>query len=168
MGNTAWVNQLTYAPIGATRDGQLPPGYRHLLYRVLLGRGADLERRAGEAVVTFAMHRAIGARVTASGERAAPGVRVTVAFGPLRAPCEVVWASPTGFGYGTLAGHPAAGEEAFQVLRDEQDRVWFTVTAFSRPAGLLMRLGGPLTVVFQRAYARLCGRALRRICTVKP
>jgi uncharacterized protein (UPF0548 family) len=168
VGNTARVSQLTYAPIGATRDGQLPPGYRHLHYRLLLGSGADLQRRAGEAVVTFGMHRATGARVDASGARAAPGVRVTVRLGPLRAPCEVVWASPTGFGYGTLTGHPAAGEEAFQVVRDEQDRVWFTVTAFSRPAGRLMRLGGPVAVLFQHAYARLCGRALRRLCTVKP
>lgn len=168
MGNTARVSDLTYAPIGATRDGRLPPGYRHLHYRLLLGTGADLERLAGEAVVTFRMHRATGTRVSASGERAAPGVRVTVGLGPLRAPCEVVWASPAGFGYGTLAGHPAAGEEAFQVLRDEQDRVWFTVTAFSRPAGALMRAAGPLAVVFQHAYARLCGRALRRLCTVNP
>lgn len=168
MGNTALVSQLTYAPIGATRDGQLPPGYRHLRYRLLLGSGADLEQRAGEAVVTFGMHRATGARIMASGGRAAPGVRVTVGLGPLRAPCEVVWADSTGFGYGTLAGHPATGEEAFQVSRDEQDRVWFTVTAFSRPAGLLMRLGGPAAVLFQHGYARLCGRALRRLCTVNP
>jgi uncharacterized protein (UPF0548 family) len=65
-----------------------------------------------------------------------------------------------------LHGHPASGEEAFIVTHEPHDRVWFTVTAYSRPAGLLMRLGGPFAVVFQHAYARLCGRALKRICTV--
>lgn len=161
------MSDLTYAPIGATRDGKLPPGYRQLRYRMVLGTGADLERRAAEAVVTFRMHRAAGARISSSGARAAPGVRVTVGLGPLRAPCEVVWASPAGFGFGTLAGHPASGEEAFRVHRDEQDRVWFTVTAFSRPATPLMRAAGPLAVLLQHAHARWCGRALRRLCTVK-
>jgi uncharacterized protein (UPF0548 family) len=162
------VKELTYAPVGGTREARLPAGYRHLRYRVLLGTGADLYRRAAEAVVTFRMHRATGARIDASGPRAQPGVRLTVRLGPLRAPTEVVWVSDGGFAYGTLPGHPASGEEAFEVTRDDQDRVWFTVTAFSRPAGLLMRLGGPLAVLFQLTYARLCGRALRRLCTVKP
>ncbi len=162
------MSDLTYAPIGATRDDPLPPGYRHLRYRLLLGTGAELHRRAAEAIVTFRMHRATGARITASGPRAEPGVRLTVGLGPLRAPTEVVWISDGGFAYGTRPGHPATGEEAFEVTLDAQDRVWFTVTAFSRPAGLLMRLGGPLAVVFQHAYARLCGRALRRLCTVSP
>lgn len=166
------MSDLTYAPVGATRTGELPPGYRHLFYRTPLGSGAEIYRRAGEAVLTFRMHRATGARVRASGPRAEPGTRVTIGLGPVRAPCEVVWTvgdeRRTGFGYGTVAGHPAAGEEAFLVEHDERDRVWFTVTAYSRPAGRLMRLGGPVAVVFQHLYARLCGRALKRLCTVNP
>jgi uncharacterized protein (UPF0548 family) len=162
------VSDVTYAPVGATRTGDLPPGFRHLHYRTPLGSGAELYRRAGEAVLTFAMHRATGARVQTTAPRAAPGVQLTVGLGPLHAPCEVIWASGAGFGYGTRRGHPASGEEAFLVEHDERDRVWFTVTAYSRPAGALMRLGGPVAVVFQHVYARLCGRALKRLCTVNP
>jgi uncharacterized protein (UPF0548 family) len=166
------VTDVTYAPVGATRTGVLPPGYRHLHYRTPLGTGAELFQRAGEAVVTFRMHRAIGARVRTEAARAAPGVLLTLVAGPLRAPCEVVWQEfddgRAGFGYGTRPGHPASGEEAFLVEHDERDRVWFTVTAYSRPASAAMRLGGPLAVVFQHAYARLLGRALKRLCTVKP
>ena len=165
------MSQLTYSPVGRTRTGERPPGFRYVFYRTYLGTGTDLQRRAGEAVVTFAMHRATGARVTASAATAVPGVRLTVGAGPLRVPCEVVWSSlhgdRIGFGYGTLPGHQASGEEAFFVERDERDRVWFTVLAYSRPARLLMRLGGPGAVVAQHAYARLCGRALKRLCTVK-
>lgn len=122
--------------------------------------------------MTFRMHRATGARVVASAPSAEPGVRLTVGAGPLTVPCEVVWSVSDerriGFGYGTLPGHQASGEEAFVVERDERDRVWFTVTAYSRPARPLMRLGGPVAVVLQHAYARVCGRALKRLCTVNP
>jgi uncharacterized protein (UPF0548 family) len=149
----------------------MPPGFRHLYFRMPLGTGEDLYRRAGEAVLTFRMHRATGARITTTAGRAAPGVRLTVGAGPLSVPCEVVWASSdgrrTGWGYGTRPGHQASGEEAFIVEHDDRDRVWFVVRAYSRPARALMRLGGPMAVVFQHLYARLCGRALKRLCTVK-
>lgn len=163
---------MTYSPVGGTRTGLRPPGFRHLSYRVFLGSGEDLFLRAGDAVLSFAMHRATGASVTASADDAAPGVRVTLGFGPLHVPCEVIWSEKSGqragFGYGTLAGHQASGEESFVVTLEPHGRVWFTVTSYSRPARLLMRLGGPFAVVFQHAYARLCGRALKRICTVNP
>ena len=165
------MTDVTYAPVGGTRTGDMPPGFRHLFFRMPLGTGDDLYRRAGEAVLTFRMHRATGARITTTADRAAPGVRLTVGAGPLSVPCEVVWASAddrqTGWGYGTLPGHQASGEEAFIVEHDERDRVWFVVRAYSRPARVLMRLGGPMAVVFQHLYARLCGRALKRLCTVK-
>jgi uncharacterized protein (UPF0548 family) len=170
VGKTWRVSELTYAPVGRTLTGDLPPGFRHLRYRTYLGDGDELFRRCAEDVLTFAMHRATGATVRADADRAAPGVRLTVGAGPLRVPCEVVWAveEPTraGWGYGTLPGHQAAGEEAFQVVRAEHGRVWFTVTAYSRPARLPMRLAGPAAVLVQQAYARLCGRALKRIGTV--
>jgi uncharacterized protein (UPF0548 family) len=170
VGKTARVSELTYVPVGATRTGDLPPHYRHLRYRLLLGAGDDLYRRAGEAIVTFGMHRATGATVKTDGDRADPGVRLRIGAGPLTVPCEIVWTAHderrTGFGYGTLPGHQASGEEAFLAERDAGGRVWFTVTAYSRPARLAMLVAGPLAEVAQRLYARQCGRALRRVCTV--
>jgi uncharacterized protein (UPF0548 family) len=170
-GTLVRVTEVTYPHVGFTRTGRLPAGYRHLRHRTLLGVGEHVLTRAGEAVLSFRMHRAIGVRITADAGRAAPGVLLTVGIGPLRAPCEVVWTvedgDRVGFAYGTRPGHPAIGEEAFLVERDEQDRVWFTVTAFSRPAGTLMRVAGPFGVGFQHAFARACGLALRRLTTVK-
>jgi uncharacterized protein (UPF0548 family) len=164
------VTELTYAPIGRTRTGDLPPGFRHLRHRTYLGHGDEVFRRSAEAVLTFAMHRAIGATVRPTAERAAPGVRLTIGKGPLHVPCEVVWAvddpDRAGWGYGTLPGHQASGEEAFEVIRAPYGRIWFAVTAYSRPARLPMRAAGPVAVLAQQAYARLCGRALRRIGTV--
>lgn len=163
------MQSLTYPEVGATRDGTLPAGYRHLHYRTPLP--ADGFDAAAEAVLTWRMHRAAGVRIDTDADRAAPGVRLTVGVGVgplrLRAPCKVVWAGSdgdrAGFGYGTLPGHPARGEEAFVVERDDAGRVWFTVTAFSVPAGLLMRSAGPFARLFQLLYARQCGAALRRV-----
>ena len=167
------MTDLTYAEVGATRHGPLPSGYRHLRYRTYLGR--DVFTQAGDAILTFRMHRATGARVTTDAARAAPGVRLRIGAGagPLAftVPCEVVWVVDderrAGFGYGTLPGHQARGEEAFVVERDEHGRVWFGVTAFSTPARLPMRLGGPASRLAQQVYARLLGRALKRLCPAK-
>jgi uncharacterized protein (UPF0548 family) len=162
--------KLTYAEVGATRAEPLPAGYRHLHRRTRVGTGARAFAAAGEAVVTFAMHRASGARIRAGGDRALPGVRLTVGLGPFTVPCQVVYAvdepGRAGFGYGTLAGHQLRGEEAFVVERDAQDRVWFHMISFSRPARWAARLGGPLTVVFQHLYARRCGHSLKRLVAV--
>lgn len=160
------MSQFSYAEVGATRQEPLPRGYRHLHYRTELGR-ADFAA-AADAILTFRMHRGTGARIRATADRAAPGVRIGVGLGPLTVPCAVVWAADgadlAGFGYGTLPGHQARGEESFTVERDAQGRVWFAVTAFSVPARLPMRLAGPLAVLGQHGYARLCGWSLRRLC----
>ncbi|GIE70075.1 DUF1990 family protein [Actinoplanes palleronii] len=164
------MTRLTYPEIGQTRTGALPDGYRHLRYRTRLGSGEAVFAAAGEAVVTFRMHRATGARVRTDAGRATPGGQLSIGLGPVSAPCEVVWVAQEddkiGFGYGTLPGHPATGEEAFVVERDERGGVWFSVTAFSRPASTLMKLAGPFAVLVQQVYARRCGQVLRRLGTV--
>jgi uncharacterized protein (UPF0548 family) len=166
------VTTFTYPQVGATRRRPLPARYNHLRYRTLIGEGDEVFRAAGEAVLTFRMHRAIGARIRSSADRAAPGVRVTVTLGPFTVPNEVVYTvdepGRAGFGYGTLPGHQEQGEEAFLVERDTEGRVWFQVIAFSRPARWPTIVAGPIAVLAQHAFARLCGRALRRLCTVKP
>jgi uncharacterized protein (UPF0548 family) len=159
------MSAFTYAEVGATRHEPLPPRYNHLHYRTELGR--DDFAAAAAAILTFGMHRGTGAKIRASAERAAPGVRLTVGLGPLSVPCEVVYTieeeNRAGFGYGTLPGHVASGEEAFLVTRDAQGRVRFSVTAFSRPVRWPMIVAGPAAVLGQRLYARACGAALKRL-----
>ncbi len=164
---------FTYREVGATRRdaGSPPAGFHPLRVRTRLGSGRGVQRRAGQAVLEWRMHRAVGVRVRANAPEAEPGVAVTVGLGagPLRlnAPCRVVWtlreADRAGFAYGTLAGHPSCGEEAFLVERLPDDSVWLTVTAFTRAARWYTRATGPLTRAAQRAYARRCGRVLRRL-----
>ena len=165
--------RLTYREVGATRDpGTLPPpGYHLLRVRTRIGTGSGVLSRAGQAVLDWRMHRAVGVSVDASAAEAAPGVEVVVGLGVgswrLRAPCEVVWTvreeDRVGFGYGTLSGHPESGEESFVVERDPDGTVWLTVTAFSRPTRWYLRAAGPLARAGQHAYARRCGLVLRRL-----
>lgn len=160
------MSELTYPEVGATREGTLPVGYWHLHYRSSLG--PVMLPAAAEALMTWQVQRGAGLRVTASAPRAATGVRVTTRLVPgLSAPCQVVWTvaeeGRVGYGYGTLTGHPFAGEESFVVSRAGDGRVWLTVTSFSRPVRWYLRAAGPVTRLLQQVFARRCARALRRL-----
>jgi uncharacterized protein (UPF0548 family) len=168
---TAEYAGLTYPEVGATREATSPAGYRHLHQRIHLGEGTAVMTSAARALLTWRMHEAMGVRVQASAPRATAGVTVLTrpGVGPLRlaAPCRVIWAEETprraGFGYGTMRGHPLRGEEAFVVTLDPDNRVWFDIRSFSRPARWYVRLASPAVPLLQRAYAHRCGAVLRRL-----
>ncbi|MFD3546571.1 DUF1990 family protein [Streptomyces sp. NPDC058655] len=160
---------VNYPDRGATARRPLPAGYHHLHHRTRVGDGRAAFEAAGTAVTTFLAHRTSGMGVRTDVGAARPGARVEVGIGlgPLRitAPCQVIWTAyepaRIGFAYGTLDGHPECGEESFLVERDAEDRVWFTVTAFSRPNRWYTRLAGPVVPFLQLRYARRLGRHVR-------
>jgi uncharacterized protein (UPF0548 family) len=177
--------RFNYDAVGSTRYDETPAGYHRLEHRILLGRGDQVFRRAGEALLTWRMHRAAGLPMKATDTPAVIGtntlgrlgaglllgrLRTTTALGlvGLPVPCRVVWTvdeqDRTGFGYGTLQGHPASGEESFVVSR-EPDGVYLTVRAYSRPATWYARLGGPATRAGQQYTASRYANALRRLAT---
>ncbi|WP_059013161.1 DUF1990 family protein [Streptomyces specialis] len=175
-GTEGHTDGFTYPHVGATRDGGAgaalpPPGFHLLRRRTRLGTGPAARDAAGRALLEWRMHRGVGMTVEADAAEAAPGVEVTVGIGVgplrLRAPCRVVWVvrepDRIGFAYGTLSGHPEAGEEAFVVERLPDDSVWLVVTAFSRPSAWYARAAGPVGRAGQRLVARGYGRALRRV-----
>jgi uncharacterized protein (UPF0548 family) len=162
--------ELTYPHVGATREmAAVPAGYRYVERRGLLGTGAATFEAAKAALRDWRMFRAAGLGVRTAAPVVAVGVEVAVGLGagPARlwAPCRVVWVDDEpdrfAFGYGTLPGHPASGEEAFVVTREQDGRVWFEVRAFSRPATWYARLGGPATRAAQRWMAGRYLRAMR-------
>ncbi|MCI0688052.1 MAG: DUF1990 domain-containing protein [Sporichthyaceae bacterium] len=163
---------LSYPEVGATAGGpdRLPAGYRRLHRTATLGSGPDTFAAAGDALLSWRMHERAGLIVLASAPTATEGAVVVtkVGFGPLRisAPSRVVYeiAEPTrrGFAYGTLAGHPEQGEEAFVVELLADQRVTVTVTAFSRPARWFTRLGGPLARLIQDRVTDRYLASLRR------
>ncbi|MGP3988218.1 DUF1990 family protein [Streptomyces sp. 3N207] len=168
---TAQQPAFSYTPVGRTAHRVTPPGFHPLCVRTRLGAGEAAFTAASLALLEWRMHRAMGVRVETDAERAAPGVRVTVGLGVGRlrvyGPCRVVWTvveeRRAGWAYGTLPGHPERGEEAFLVEHAEDDRVWLTVWAYSRPAVWWTRAAGPVVRVLQRLYAHRCGQVLRRL-----
>ncbi|MBO3742545.1 DUF1990 family protein [Actinoplanes flavus] len=143
--------KVTYTQVGATREAVLPAGYKHVRRDVDIGAGGETFDRAVTALLHWRMHRAAGIGVTAAGP-ATPGQPVLLRFGvaaPVRVIYRVDLPDRQGFAYGTLPGHPECGEEAFLVHLTGSGRVRFRITAFSRPATLLARLGGPVTGLIQ-------------------
>ncbi|MEX1080335.1 MAG: DUF1990 domain-containing protein [Homoserinimonas sp.] len=97
-----------------------------------------------------------------------PGVtaKLSIPVGRLRigAPCRVVYIvdekDRKGFAYGTLAGHPESGEEAFLVERTDDGSVWLTIRSFSRPANWAWWLAAPFLRIAQSVYTRRYFKAL--------
>jgi uncharacterized protein (UPF0548 family) len=156
---------FTYDEIGRTA-GILPEGFSHLRETRVL-RSVDLES-ATRALMSWQLHTRAGLRVSASGptvEREAV-VLLRIGKGPARitAPCRVVYVveedDRRGFAHGTLPGHPESGEEAFIVTRQPEGAVRLEITAFSRPATPLSRLGGPAAGLVQRRITRRYLRSL--------
>ncbi len=87
-------------------------------------------------------------------------------------PCRVVYIDSTSdpnsvaYAYGTLRGHVECGEERFQLSFDPASgEVLYEITAFSRPAIWLSKLGYPLARRLQRRFAVSSAEALARACT---
>ncbi|GAA3237510.1 DUF1990 domain-containing protein [Actinocorallia longicatena] len=159
---------FTYAEVGATRTGDLPDGYQKLRVSRVVGHGPEAYRKAGEALMTFRMHRRIPVGLVLDRPRAAPDGLVTVRLaGVIKAPCRIIWTvedeTETGWAYGTLEGHPERGEESFLLELRPDGAVTLTVTAFSRAAHPLARLAEPLIPAMQRLYALRCCAVLRRL-----
>ncbi len=83
---------------------------------------------------------------------------------PPKVPARVVYVVDEplrkGFAYGTLPGHPETGEEAFLVEWRDDDSVWLTIRAFSRPANWIFWIGYPLVRLMQEVYTSRYERAL--------
>jgi uncharacterized protein (UPF0548 family) len=141
--------KVNYPEVGATRTGDLPPGYRHL--ELTTDLDAPIEQAAA-IVMTFGLQERCGLHPEPDADRAAPGVEFTLRYLGLRLPCQVVWAEETseriGFGYGTTPGHLERGEASF-LLEPRGDRTRFTVRSFSVPGALITRLGAPVTRLLQ-------------------
>ena len=156
---------FSYAPVGATATGDTPAGFRHVEVSTAVGRGDAVFDHAVETLMTWRMHAGAGLRVTASSDRVHEGAVVRCRLGPLRIPCRVVWVldepDAQGFGYGTLPGHPEAGEESFVVTR-AGDVVTLRVTAYSRPGLTVTRLAGPVGRWGQRVMIGRYAGAVRR------
>jgi uncharacterized protein (UPF0548 family) len=174
--------RFTYDEVGCTQDDETPEGFHRLEYRQRIGDGDEVFQRAADALLTWRMHRAAGIPVTATATPPQVGTDSLGRLGPgmlirrlrtqtqlgLPVPCRVVRVvnepDRIGFAYGTLEGHPEAGEESFLVTRDK-DGVYAAIRAYSRPATWYTHLAGPITRKAQQYAATRYAAALRRLAT---
>jgi uncharacterized protein (UPF0548 family) len=158
---------LTYREAGQTA-GVLPPGYHHLRRSAVIGSGAQVFTAAAAALFSWQAHLRAGLRVSATSATAGPGTVALLGLGTGRlwmtAPVRVVYAvtepDRRGFAYGTLAGHPERGEEAFLITLSGEGTVTFTITAFSTPATPLAKATGPAGRAIQHHITTRYLRAL--------
>jgi uncharacterized protein (UPF0548 family) len=142
---------FTYTEVGQTRAAP-PLHFQSLTRSAILRVGVDFDTAARDLFGWQVQARA-GLRVAASALNVEPAsvVVMRLGIGPLalRIPCRVVYVidepDRQGFAYGTLPGHPESGEEAFVLHREAGNRVRFAITAFSRPATRLAKLGAPVS-----------------------
>jgi uncharacterized protein (UPF0548 family) len=165
---------FSYAERGATR-GELPAGYRHIERETLLGHGRERFENAMTATLAWGIQTGAGIRVRTPTGTADPAdaallregdiVVMRVPLWPRDVPCRVVYVIDeprrAGFAYGTLPGHPEAGEEAFLIEHRDDDSVVLRIRAFSKPATWLFRLAYPAVLLMQTIYTRRYLRSLR-------
>jgi uncharacterized protein (UPF0548 family) len=177
---TRWADQpFSYpaAGLGLTCEGKSLPGYAVDHNRQLLGRGQAVFERAVAALRAWRMFELswvtlLGAGPIANGRVVAVMPRQ---FGVYSLnPCRIVYTidehtaagRSVGFGYGTLPGHLASGEERFLIEWCAQDdSVTYDVLAFSRPGHPMIWLGYPVSRWFQRRFARDSKAAMLRAVT---
>ncbi|MCA9218905.1 MAG: DUF1990 domain-containing protein [Pirellulaceae bacterium] len=164
---------FSYREVGETRQ-EPPRGFQFDHHRVRLGQGEDCWRRACEAIRRWQMFPRTMAEICWPDRPIDEGTIVGVLFraGPVWAlsPCRIVYTlddeTPDGrefgFAYGTLPDHVECGEERFAVeWRHADDSVWYDLSAFSRPAHWLTRVGYPYARWQQARFRRLSGEAMR-------
>ena len=168
------------APVPATGEVLVPPGYDLDRHRVTLGVGAATWDRARAAIQAWAMFDLPWIRIHPAQPEVAVDTQVAVVarqfpLGPLglwvRNAARVAWVADDaegpvrryGFCYVTLPCHVEQGAERFQVTWDQQtDEVAYEILAISRPGHPLARLTRPWVRRQQRRFARGSLEGMRR------
>ncbi len=146
-------------------------GFRRHEEVVSLGRGASAFETASQALLQWGVKTRSGFDVhpdQGSDLRVRDGAayHLLARVGPVsvREPVRVVAVvdTPTrrGFAYGTLAGHPVSGEEAFVVELAPGGEVRLVLRSLTRPARGAWGVAFPALLVAQRWYRARYRRAL--------
>lgn len=159
----------TFANVGATKASGRVPGYEYYSYAAPVGHGPGDWAAARDGLRAWAAHTGAGVSITPPTEPLTEGATVVAqtSVGPMHVliPCRIVYVIDEpdrfGFAYATLPGHPEDGEESFMLSKEVDDSVTFTVSAHSRHAELMARLGAPVSRIVQRRTNRAYIAGLR-------
>jgi uncharacterized protein (UPF0548 family) len=165
---------FTYAAVGATAS-QPPAGYTVDHTRVRLGKGEEVFTRARAALGRWDQFRLGWMEVWSPRTTIEAGDPVAIIARNLGLwwlnACRIVYIvdeeEPIGrYGYasGTLPAHAGEGEERFLVEWDQSSgEVWYDILAFSRPHGMLARLGYPVMRRVQKRFGRESAAVMQKV-----
>jgi uncharacterized protein (UPF0548 family) len=164
---------FTYTAVGATAS-QPPAGYTVDCTRVKLGEGEEAFTRAKGALWRWEQFRlgwmeAWSPKTTIETGDPVAIIARNLGLWWLNA-CRIVYVvdevAPIrryGYASGTLPAHAGEGEERFLVEWDRASgEVWYDILAFSRPQGMLARLGRPHMRRVQKRFGRESAAAMLR------
>ena len=151
---------LSYPDVGMT-EGPAPEGYRVSDRSVTVGSGRDAYQRAAPAVQSWAMLDIPWVVMYPDRPVPRPGLTAMVTarsygiwtLNPVRIVYQFEEDDRSGFAYGTVEGHAAAGEERFEVNIDDGGIVRYRLTAYSQLRHPLARLAPPLAHRIQSRFA---------------
>ena len=165
---------FTYSAVGATAT--VPPaGYDVDHTRIRLGQGGEVFTRAKAALGRWEQFRLGWMEAWSPTTTIETGDDVAIVARQLGVwwlnACRIVYVveeeEPVqryGFASGTLPAHAGEGEERFLVEWDHASaEVWYDILAFSRPHGILARLGYPYMRRVQKRFGRESAAAMLRV-----
>lgn len=163
---SAAAEGLTYDHVGST----LEAGAGRHERSIALGASPGTFERGAAGLRAWACHRGIGATIHPPAAPLVEGTTLVVVLpvGPARllVPNRIVAVVDEpdrfGFAYGTLPGHPEAGEEGFWIERVASGDVRLTIRVEATGAWRLARLGKPAVLALQRLALRRYLRGLQQ------
>lgn len=157
---------FSYDAVGATQT-QAPAGYDFDQNKKRIGLGFFAFKTAKQAIEDWRMFNLGWVRIYKNNTPIEAGQNVVVSFRLFglwwHNTCEIVYTIDTpqsfGFAYGTKY-HVESGEELFLIRIDEEQTVWYDITAFSRPQFWLTKMIYPLARRFQRRFVLDSGKQI--------
>lgn len=156
-----------------TYDGPLEPtsGFSFTQKRWLLGDGPEVFTKASSGLEAWAVYPTwMTLHPNRAPLREGSVVALVAGISPVwtLSAVRIIAVKRTsqqfGFTLGTLPQHAVSGGERFNVFLDEQEKVWYELTALSKPQHPLVKLGAPVLRLVQARFARDSVRSLKRFC----
>ncbi len=154
-------NQLpfTYSPIEGTRQAKIE-GYDNDFAHIKLGEGELVFEKAKQLIQDWKMFPSAWTKILGDNKSIQEGTSIVMMARFLgvwfRNSCKIVYIIDEekrfGFAYGTLPGHIESGEELFLVEINQQNEVFYSIKAFSRPRHFLAKIGYPIIRILQERF----------------
>jgi uncharacterized protein (UPF0548 family) len=162
---------FTYAAISATKNaGNRVEGFDNDFAESAIGEGEMDFEKAKNDLRAWKMFPSTWTKILPEAQPIEVGVTVAMFARFLglwwRNACKIVYVIDEprrfGFAYGTLPGHIERGEELFLIEWRADNRVYYSIKAFSRPRHIFAKIGYPLVRILQERFRQDSMRSMSK------